>query len=240
MGNDPVNLKDPTGGKTYIEYPDAKAYYKANPNGKLDGSDGHWLKADRLNNSSVWKTANMVNLRAERFNDYRTISERRDFYKWIAVSISDRGFDNMWPGAAYVVAKNISKFDDPLVKSIFDDDVIKFANDGNKAIFDDVFPNLKALYFGKPMKGREANGWDFKTLWHEQYEVVDPIYRAQSKETIKLLSRMAHGKDMFWSQNPKLLFKGDLTNPQDRFIYGMGPVVDDWKLRRDYIKLGWE
>src|SRR5690606_15184191 len=51
--NNPIRFIDPD-GRYFREYDDEDAYYAENPNGKLDGSDGHWLKSDREKRTSVW------------------------------------------------------------------------------------------------------------------------------------------------------------------------------------------
>jgi hypothetical protein len=74
---------------------------------------------------------------------YTSISQRTDFYGWYAGKIDAKGFDNNWPGAAYIVAGQISWLDNPLVGWWVGEDVVNFGNAGNKAIFNDVFDDLK-------------------------------------------------------------------------------------------------
>ena len=112
--NDPISRIDPTGALDR-EYESEAAYRKENPNGNLDGSDGHWLTSDRTNNTGIWDEANRINLQENRSGDYTSVSQRRDFYGWYAGKIDVKGFDNNWPSAAYVVAGQMSNLDNPLV-----------------------------------------------------------------------------------------------------------------------------
>ncbi|WP_379093659.1 hypothetical protein [Pedobacter sp. UC225_65] len=68
------------------EYIDEAAYYKANPNGKHDGKDGHWLKADRIHHTAIWSIANEVNLTQNNgFEQYDTIEERIRFLQMVPI-----------------------------------------------------------------------------------------------------------------------------------------------------------
>ena len=70
--NNPIRFIDPD-GMFFKEYDDEEAYRQDNPNGKLDGNDGHWLKSDRENKTAIWDKANSTNLQSNRYNDYQTI-----------------------------------------------------------------------------------------------------------------------------------------------------------------------
>jgi hypothetical protein len=145
------------------------------------------------------------------------------------------GFETNWPGAAEIVAGQMSLLDNPLVAQIVGDDVVAFGNAGNKAIFDDVFGNLSALISGPALKGGAALAWDMATLHNEQFNVVQPLYEAQSAATIQTLSRMASGQGVFGiGLRSDLRFKGNILNPQDRFNHGAGPVTDYLILYRQW------
>ncbi|UZJ63557.1 hypothetical protein OKW96_13770 [Sphingobacterium sp. KU25419] len=88
---------------------DEDAYYAENPNGKLDGSDGHWLKSDRENNTSVWNKDNETNVqRRDGFKEYENLAQRKDFYSWFQSETSSREFETQWSGAA---AATVGKLD---------------------------------------------------------------------------------------------------------------------------------
>lgn len=133
----------------------------------------------------------------------------------------------------------MSLMDDPLIASMTSDDVIKFANEGNKAIFDDVFDNLRDLYNGNVLKGDAASKWDASTLTHEQRDVVQPIYARQSSETIKTLQSLAEGTGfkaalgkIFDGRFPiggPLKFSGNISNWEDRYNHGMNKAVPFYK-----------
>jgi RHS repeat-associated protein len=231
MGNNPVNGIDPDGGQFLKEYPNAAAYYKENPNGKLDGSDGHWLATDRLSNNSIFATANMYNLQHNLFDEYKTIEQRTAFYGWMQKTLESKGFDTKWAGAAYVIANQMAIVETggPLGSLFVSDEVAKFAQDGNKAIFNDVFPKLRALLNGSVLTGAKALQWDKRTLYAEQFKTVEPIYRMQSKETLTTLQKMATQTGQYSIMNPdELKFTGDVTNPNHRYNHGMNVAVPFW------------
>lgn len=221
-------------------YDDEDAYYAENPNGKLDGSDGHWLTSDRENNTSVWDAANQVNLqRSDGYNEYTCIGHRRDFYGWYTNKIDSRGFDNNWPSAANIVAGQVAKLEWGPLAAWVGKDVISFSNAANKAIFENVFGDLRNLYNGPVMNGEAALNGDNKTLTKEQFNIVDPLYKTQSQETINTLTNLAKGNYLYGiGLTASLRFNGDLTKAKDRFSHG-GKVVEFYKLQKVYKKAEW-
>jgi RHS repeat-associated protein len=247
MWNNPILNVDPD-GRWAKEYDNIDDYKAENPNGNLDGGDGHWLKSDRENQTAVWDKANSVNLqKADGFNEYSTITQRTAFYGWYAGKIDQEGYETNWPGAAFIVAGQMSNLDNSVIGWWVGADVVKFGNAGNKAIFDDVFDDLTALYNGPALKGQAALNWDNATLYNEQFNVVQPIYERQSAATISTLTKMAKGHGWFqgsWTPynigvTGALRFEGNIMNPQDRFNHGAGKVTDFFKLQKTYWKLGW-
>ncbi len=214
MGNNPISSIDPDGGESFIERPDDYS----GPMG-----DGDWYVSDRLNNTERWKTANSFNLSKglEGAFEYTTITQRTAFYGWFQNEIYAMGHETQWAGAAFVIAGQMAELD--TWKSAFvSDEVVEFANAGNKAIFNDVFDDLGAVYFSNTkITGAQAELWDMKTLYNEQFNVVDPIYKEQSKQTLNTLAKMAKGKGIYWFGVPnELKVKGNINSPLDRFNHG--------------------
>src|SRR5690606_29944743 len=69
-------------------------------------------------------------------------------------------------------------------------EVRKLAEDGNRAIFNDVFGKLRKLYNGSPLKGRAAKAWDQKTLSEEQ-QMVQTGYEGVSRRALKVIESSA-------------------------------------------------
>ncbi|MEZ2339358.1 RHS repeat domain-containing protein [Mucilaginibacter sp. RCC_168] len=229
MGNNPVSSFDKDGG---------------NPEEKPDGTPlydpGDWHVSDRINNTDAWRKANLYNLQNGNFDQYQTITQRTDFYGWFQGVTQSRGFETLWPGAAYIVARQMSKLDNSIIAWWVGDDVVKFGNAGNTAIFNDVFANLGKLYNGPVLKGSAAADWDRRALHHEQFDVVQPIYLIQSAETIKILTNMATGSYLYGlGVTGPLRFEGNLMNPQDRYDHGATKVTNFYKLQQIYNKAGW-
>ena len=227
--NNPINLIDPDGRK---ERPN-------DYNGEM--GKGDWKVDDRINGSDVWKNANSYNLQQEKgYNEYSSIEQRTEFYKWFQNSTESRGYDTKWAGAAFVIAaqmSNIHSIASSAIKNDVETDVKAFAEAGNKAIFNDVFSKLKKLYNGPVLKGEAADKWDSTTLHNEQFNVVGPIYKQQRPEVLNELSYMAKGQNTYFFPRVyslgvpiKLRFnpKGNIRDPRERFAHGMNVAVPYW------------
>ena len=227
--NNPINLIDPDGQEE-----------KENSyTGKM--GKGDWREDDRINGTDTWKNANKYNLQQKNGQkQYKTIEQRAEFYKWFQNTTESRGYDTKWAGAAFVIAaqmSNIHSANSSAINNNVESDVKKFAEAGNKEIFNDVFPKLKKLYNGPVLKGNAANSWDSKTLHNEQFNVVDRIYRDQRPEVLDELSYMAKGQNTFYPvriyslgvpNNLRFNKNGDIRNPRERFAHGMNVAVPYW------------
>ncbi len=239
MSNNPIMLVDPLGDKEYKSVRQFERQNKGKTWEKNKGA-GDWLRSDRIENSNVWKNANEHNLQhQEGYNEYNSISQRRDFYQWFQTTTEQQGSETKWAGAATIVARQMAQVDDPLNAWVVGKDVVNFANAGNKAIFNDVFGDLRGLYdkgaSGSPLKGEAAKLWDANILYKEQFIIVQPIYLKQNVATIMELSRMAKGEGIYGAAflfQEELKFTGNILNPQDRYNHGMNRVVpyyNKWK-----------
>lgn len=135
----------------------------------------------------------------------------------------------------------MSNMDNPLIAWWAGDDDVSFANAGNKAIFNDVFDNLRDLYNGPVMKGVTAEAWDAATLRNEQFNAVQPLYEKQSASTIIVLSKMSKGQSIYGpGVTGALRFEGNLLKAQDRYNHGAGKVTNFYKFQQTYKKAGWQ
>ena len=239
MSNNPIMLVDPLGDK---EYKNAKQFERQNKGKTWEKGrgQGDWLKSDRTENTDLWKNANVFNLKQEKgFEEYTSISQRTDFYQWFQTTTEQQGSNTKWAGAATIVARQMAQVEDPLTAWVVGKDVVNFANAGNKAIFNDVFGDLRGLYnkgaSGSPLKGEAAKLWDANILYKEQFVIVQPIYQKQNAATIMELSKMAKGEGIYglgYLFQEELKFEGNILNPQDRYNHGMNKVVpyyNKWK-----------
>lgn len=127
----------------------------------------------------------------------------------------------------------------PISALVVGKDVVSFAHAGNKAIFNNVFGDLRGLFnrgaTGSPLKGEAAKLWDANILYKEQFVSVQPIYQKQNAATIREWSRMAKGESVYrvaYLFREEHKFHGNILNPQDRYNHGMITVVpnyDKWK-----------
>ena len=193
-----------------------------------DLGPGDWREKDREANNDTWKKANAHNLQQPNGHEqYQTITERTAFYQWFHQVIQEKGHEVKWVGSASIVSEQMAGLDGILAKMFVSQEIIDFGNAGNKAIFDDVFPHLRALYNrDQPLKGDAAKAWDQETLRREQFDVIEPLYAQQSEETLDTLQSMAEGEGFYgFGTAPELKMKGDVRNPQDRYDHGMAMVA---------------
>jgi len=67
------------------------------------------------------------------------------------------------------------------------DDLVEFANAGNKTIFEDVYPRFLAPLFLRGLKGLRLTGhaaesWDNEMIRVEQTQIVEPVYTTYVKQ----------------------------------------------------------
>jgi hypothetical protein len=202
---------------------------------------GDWREDDRINDTDTWKNANKYNLQQKNGQkQYKTIEQRAGFYKWFQNDTESKGYETKWAGAAFIVASqmsNIHSFVSSMINNDVEADVKAFAEAGNKAIFNDVFPKLKELFNGPVKKGKDAKIWDSNTLHNEQFNIVGPIYLAQRPEVLDELSYMAKGQNTYFPFRRYSLgvpvalrfnLKGNVRMPQERYDHGMNVAVPYW------------
>lgn len=218
--NNPVMYIDPTG--MIKELPDDKKLGK-----------GDWHKSDRENNTDIWKNANKHNLQQTNGSlEYSTITERTAFYYWFQTETESLGYETKWAGAAFIIANQMAQTENPLLNWVLSSEVKKFAQDGNKDIFDDAVPKLRKLINGPILKGEDVKIWDKSTLTVEQLDIAGPIYRRQTEETLNTLSKMAKGQGIYSFGVPlPLRFKAsdDVKNWQHRYNHGMNVALKAWE-----------
>lgn len=195
------------------------------------GKATDWTFADRDRFTNRWNDANCFCLLAGTPEEYKTIRQRAYFYTWFDQIREVQGHEILWPAAAWIVATQMSNVENPVKSLLISNRMIEFAKAGNKAIFDDVFPKLSEVYQrglnGRPLRGEEARNWDIETLRHEQFDVVDPIYKEFTRadpELIEEMTALAKGEGVFAMGGVAIAgaldFTGDILKPTDRFRHG--------------------
>jgi RHS repeat-associated protein len=163
LANNPILRVDPNGDREFESYKAYKKELGADAIAQKDwiGQDGHWLKSDRDYSRDRWSFANHTNLqKSDGYKEYKSIEQRTMFYGWYSLVEASRGGETRWAGAAYLVALNMSLLErvvsDPVVANTLGTntarDMLSFANAGNKAIFENVFPKLADNRFAPPKK----------------------------------------------------------------------------------------
>jgi hypothetical protein len=210
-----------------------------------------WTEEDRLTFTERWNGANCFNLMrpSDGFNEYKTIRERQFFYEWFDQIREVQGHQILWPAAAWIVASQMANVENPLKNAFIPAAMGPLAQEGNKAIFDDVFSKLAKVYQDGLRKSLliddAAKTWDSDTLRREQFVIVQPIYERHIRANPDLkdeLQDMASGKGRYAlggiAIGGALDFKGDITNPQDRFVHGQVVVPNFYKQFKQVIDSG--
>ena len=209
-----------------------RLYTKSTGNNLL--KEGTWLRKDRKHNTKRWHEANINNLKsAKGFDQYTTIRQRRDFYKWFYTLSIKKGHDLSWIGAAIMVTKRLAMTDSKIMRMMLfrDKDLVRFFNVVNRDIFNYAFLQFQDVYNSKNiLVGAQAARWDSTIQYDEQYLVAQPIYEKQSRQTLKKYQRMAEGKGLYrFGANKHIRFEGRVDNPADRFYHGMMKVMPFYK-----------
>lgn len=205
------------------EWKNLKAYQKST--GQETLAKGHWLKKDRKRNTQQWQNANLYHLEREKgYEAYTTIKQRRDFYKWFDEWQTQQGHELQWVGAAYIVAGQFANTETWFVRTfvIRNVDILNFAQQGNQAILNDVYPELQKIYQSDILlTGEAATKWDSEYGYREQCVIIESFYEQQDEKVIQKLDKMATGKGIFRFVVPKSIrFQGDITNCEDRYKHG--------------------
>ncbi len=245
MGNNPIVMIDPNGDKEYATletYQFLTGYTSLGPN--------DWLRRDREIMNEVFTNACEYNLLNRLSSDYTEINQRYSFYKWFSEYTNELGFETRWAGAAYLVAYDVEYLTKWYAIDFGASDKVlsKFANEGNEAIFVDVFPKLRNLYMSRGLIGEEAENWDNITLAEEQ-NLVQPLYIGLPLESKELLAKIIYGNH--WTSPVSGIFTlakkfpahYELFTVSDRWKYGMDNMFYDFRLFTmpdvsDYYKNG--
>lgn len=203
------------------EWKSLLVYKKETQQELLPPSD--WLKRDRTRNTLVWQEANMFNLRNNLPQEYKSISQRRDFYKWFFNELKKKKHEVVWVKMAYFISKKL-RLIEVFPYSIFSKKDIKtYAKQGSLAVFNNVFIELQILYNSRlVLKTEKALEWDKRILKKEQYEWIDSIYKTMDAKNLKTLERIAKGKFLYAIVVPRAIrFKGNLSKAEIRYDYAI-------------------
>ncbi|REE79885.1 hypothetical protein BX611_2784 [Lutibacter oceani] len=209
------------------EWKNLKIYKKET--GNLILKEGCWLKKDRTKNTTTWESANKFNLKNNAFSKYKTIHQIRDFYHFMQIELDKKGHEIKWTHAAFLVANQLSKLEIDFIRLVIvrNKEVVQFAHEGSKKVFEYSFPKLKELYFSKELlKESEAENWDKNQTVIEQCEILDPLYNNLSKKALKKLNRMAKGKGIYSLGVVKgIRYEGEIINCNTRYYYSINKLI---------------
>ncbi|MDO6854362.1 Insecticidal toxin complex protein [Cellulophaga lytica] len=203
------------------EWKNFKAYQQKTGRNTLLPKD--WLKKDRLKNTVTWQQANSFNLKNNSFLEYQTIKQRRDFYKWYALSIEKKGHKVVWPRMAHFISAKLNLATHYPYKMFLKNDVIDAAKIGSEKVFNSAFLSMYNLYSNTTvLNEKESLAWDKAILYKEQHIWVKEVYDTLNEKTLKRLAHIAKGKFVYAVVVPKKLrFKGCLASAQERYTYAM-------------------
>ena len=218
------------------EWDNLKTYQEATGSELLQA--GHWLKKDRKKCTAIWEKANYYNLRLDSgFHKYQTIAEIRDFYRWFDAIRIELGHEIKWIGLAAIAAKQLAKLERKLIQTLIvrNDELVDFAQQGSKTVFEFAFPHLKALYLTKDkVDEKEAHNWIVQYGREEQCLILEPLYAQLSQNALKQLEKMAKGKGIYNLAVPKAIkYKGEIESCEDRFQHGIQTLLPYYLNKRN-------
>lgn len=187
----------------------------------------HWVSCDRMSNNKAWKEACLFNFSyATGYNEYRSMEEREDFYRWAADTLRKQGHQIKWVEMALVVVDLV----EPAAKG--KGKVSQYALAGSKLVFDSSFVRLQQLFrMEKPLKNEAAKAWDDEMIRFEQEDLVQNMFNSMDIVTLEKISKMAKGEGIYSLYTKKALrFKGDLRSSSVRIEYAQKqllPYVND-------------
>ena len=206
------------------EWKNFKVYQNETHNQTLSPSD--WLKKDRIRNSLVWRQANTYNLLHDLPKEYRSIQERKDFYKWLYVALNKQGYEIVWIKMAYFISKKMRLLETFPWVLFIRKKIVRYANEGSEVVFNNAFMELREIFISKKaMKESLALEWDQKMAYNEQYVWLDNLYKTIDSKSLKTIEHMAKGKFLYGLAVPKAIrFKGQISNSKTRYHYAIGPL----------------
>ena len=171
--DNPISYSDPSGLLEFANHDAYKAYAEENGLDVLDaneiGSQGHWLKSDRLDGTSVWDDANWHNIRNGNENQYEAFSQIRDLYKWVRKQALGQGHEVRWMMGADLLVSDL-----PTMRSVgtfLPAGTISLLEDLNTGIANFAIHKFKELLVDRatsPITGSEAYQWDLLFISQEQ------------------------------------------------------------------------
>lgn len=211
------------------EWKSLKAYQLATKNENLPSSD--WLKSDRTKNTTTWQNANAFNLINKLPQEYTNIVQRRDFYKWMYVTLELRKHEVIWVKMAHFISKKMHLIE-VFPFSIFTKKLIKtYVLQGSEIVFKSAFIELKRIYYSQSIiKNEKAIKWDKAMLRQEQFIWIQPIYNQMDSKNSKIIRRILQRKFPYSLVVPKSIqIIEDITKPEVRYNYALNKL-------RPYIK----
>ncbi|MDQ8053912.1 MAG: hypothetical protein REI78_12835 [Pedobacter sp.] len=205
------------------EYPSGACYFKENPAGKHDGTDGNWLRSDRKHQTAVWKIANEVNLQSNNgFCAYQTIWERADFYKWYGHRCDSLGCKIRWPKLAAKVTFRMGLLmgSIPTLTGNSNKEIKDFISTGSELVLRDSWQTLREIRLHKPMGAMEARTWDASMLLSEQ-KLIHPAYLQLSDRSIRKLEKLLRKETLATQYLSGIAFEGSLRTIDDVYGYGL-------------------
>lgn len=206
------------------EWKSFRVYQKTTHKENLLPSD--WLKSDRINNSDTWKLANFFNLESNLPQEYQSIAERRDFYKWVNNEVEKQGHKVVWFQMVHFISGKL-RLMETFPSAIFTNKkIMDYANSCSESIFKNSFVEINNLFKSKKVLNEEAAlQWDKDILYKEQYVWVDDIINHIDAHSLKKIENILRGKFLYGIFFPKeIRFMGNLENKEMRYNYALNTL----------------
>ena len=206
------------------EWKSLKAYQKETQLTDLQPQD--WLRSDRTRNTAIWMSANLYNLTNNRPQDYVTIKQRKDFFKWLNIELKAKGHEVVWPSMAYYISNKLRLLECFPYEMLTKRQMKAYAKAGSEAVFVNAFETLNDLFHSEEvLKRKAAVDWDKAILQEEQFVWIEAIYQTIDEKSLQQIERIAKGKSVYGLFVPKAIrFEGDISIAEDRYNYALNKL----------------
>lgn len=190
----------------------------------MDGSDGAWLKSDRLEKNERWskametitkqgKPGSLIGIHYNLLSNHPNLPEAdiynfdivRDYYHWVQKQVDAKGYSTQWAkGAAYLVDELADSYQegDFAMGAEFGPAVGALLNELNQGIANYAVGRFKEILYDNKLPENTKEGWykwDVKFIEEEQVTVVAPrVYeKYEGTKALNVMNAVARKENFF-------------------------------------------
>ena len=98
---------------------------------------------------TLWTIRNAFNLTNRLSQEYTTINQRTDFYKWMFEMLDKKGHEVVWVKMAHFISNKLKKMESFPFSLFSGKNILEYVNNGNEVVFNNAFKDLNVIFFSK-------------------------------------------------------------------------------------------